>query len=31
LVGDEPQEAFSRAFKREYGLAPAHWRERAAA
>lgn len=31
LVGYESEEAFSRAFKREYGLAPAHWRDRAAA
>lgn len=29
-VGYESEEAFSRAFKREYGLSPAHWRERAA-
>lgn len=27
-VGYESEEAFSRAFKREYGLSPAHWRER---
>lgn len=27
-VGYGSEEAFSRAFKREYGLAPAHWRER---
>jgi AraC-like DNA-binding protein len=26
-VGYESEEAFSRAFKREFGLAPAHWRE----
>lgn len=26
-VGYESEEAFSRAFKREYGLSPAHWRE----
>jgi len=25
-VGYESQEAFSRAFKRERGLSPAHWR-----
>jgi AraC-like DNA-binding protein len=31
LVGYESEAAFSRAFKREYGLAPAHWRERRAA
>jgi AraC-like DNA-binding protein len=30
-VGYESEEAFSRAFKREFGLAPAHWREREAA
>lgn len=28
-VGYDSEEAFSRAFKREYGLAPAHWREQA--
>ena len=27
-VGYASEEAFSRAFKREFGLAPAHWRER---
>jgi transcriptional regulator GlxA family with amidase domain len=27
MVGCESEEAFSRAFKREYGVAPAHWRE----
>lgn len=27
-VGYESEEAFSRAFKREYGLSPAHWRAR---
>lgn len=26
-VGYESEEAFSRAFKREFGLSPAHWRE----
>lgn len=26
-VGYESEEAFSRAFKREFGLAPAHWRD----
>ncbi|WP_439577618.1 cupin domain-containing protein [Elioraea sp.] len=31
LVGYESEEAFSRAFKREYGVSPAHWRERLAA
>jgi AraC-like DNA-binding protein len=31
LVGYESEEAFSRAFKREYGLSPAHWRDRRAA
>lgn len=30
-VGYESEEAFSRAFKREFGLAPAHWRESQAA
>jgi AraC-like DNA-binding protein len=30
-VGYESQEAFSRAFKRERGLSPAHWREAHAA
>ena len=29
-VGYESEEAFSRAFKREFGLSPTHWRERAA-
>jgi AraC-like DNA-binding protein len=29
-VGYESEEAFSRAFKREFGLSPAHWRERQA-
>ncbi len=29
-VGYESEEAFSRAFKREYGLPPARWRERQA-
>ena len=30
-VGYDSEEAFSRAFKREYGCAPSHWRaERAA-
>lgn len=28
LVGYESEEAFSRAFKRHYGLSPMHWRER---
>jgi AraC-like DNA-binding protein len=28
-VGYDSEEAFSRAFKRELGLAPAHWREQA--
>jgi AraC-like DNA-binding protein len=28
-VGYESEEAFSRAFKREFGLSPAHWREQA--
>ena len=27
-VGYESEEAFSRAFKRTYGLAPSHWRDR---
>jgi AraC-like DNA-binding protein len=27
-VGYESEEAFSRAFKREFGLAPARWRDR---
>lgn len=26
-VGYESEEAFSRAFKREYGISPAHWRD----
>jgi AraC-like DNA-binding protein len=26
-VGYESEEAFSRAFKREYGLSPSHWRD----
>lgn len=26
-VGYDSEEAFSRAFKREYGLSPAHWRD----
>ena len=26
-VGYESQEAFSRAFQRERGLSPAHWRD----
>jgi transcriptional regulator GlxA family with amidase domain len=30
-VGCEAEEAFSRAFKREDALAPAHWRDRRAA
>jgi AraC-like DNA-binding protein len=29
-VGYESEEAFSRAFKREYGVAPARWRDRKA-
>jgi AraC-like DNA-binding protein len=29
-VGYESEEAFSRAFKREFGMAPAHWREQRA-
>jgi len=29
-VGYESEEAFSRAFKREFGVAPAHWREQQA-
>jgi transcriptional regulator GlxA family with amidase domain len=28
-VGYDSEEAFSRAFKRAYGIAPAHWRRRA--
>lgn len=28
LVGYESEEAFSRAFKREFGLSPARWRDR---
>ena len=28
-VGYESEEAFSRAFKREYGVSPGQWRERA--
>lgn len=31
LVGYESEEAFSRAFKREFGLPPARWREQHAA
>ena len=27
-VGYDSEEAFSRAFKREHGLSPAHWRSR---
>jgi AraC-like DNA-binding protein len=30
-VGYQSEEAFSRAFKREFGISPAHWRDRAAA
>ena len=30
-VGYESQEAFSRAFKREYGVSPGHWRQGSAA
>ena len=30
-IGSESEEAFSRAFKREFGAAPAHWRARNAA
>ena len=30
-VGYGSGEAFSRAFKREFGLSPAHWREQHAA
>jgi AraC-like DNA-binding protein len=30
MVGYDSEEAFSRAFKREYGVAPAYWREQAA-
>jgi transcriptional regulator GlxA family with amidase domain len=26
-VGYDSEEAFSRAFKRAYGLAPSHWRD----
>jgi transcriptional regulator GlxA family with amidase domain len=26
-VGYESEEAFSRAFKREFGVSPAHWRQ----
>lgn len=29
-VGYESEEAFSRAFKREYGLSPSHWRDQQA-
>ena len=29
-VGYESEEAFSRAFKREFGLSPARWREKSA-
>ena len=31
VVGYGSEEAFSRAFKREFGLSPAHWRDREAA
>ena len=27
-VGYQSEEAFSRAFKREFGVSPAHWRDR---
>jgi transcriptional regulator GlxA family with amidase domain len=30
-VGYQSEEAFSRAFKREFGVSPAHWRDRQAA
>jgi AraC-like DNA-binding protein len=30
-VGYQSEEAFSRAFKREFGMSPAHWRDRSAA
>jgi transcriptional regulator GlxA family with amidase domain len=30
-VGYQSEEAFSRAFKREFGVSPAHWRDRPAA
>jgi transcriptional regulator GlxA family with amidase domain len=29
-VGYQSEEAFSRAFKREFGVSPAHWRDRSA-
>jgi AraC-like DNA-binding protein len=30
-VGYESEEAFSRAFKREFGVSPARWRDQGAA